>query len=155
MENECTVMIILSEVDDVKEALIKKLCSNNSELKSYMSRTFPEKNDVLIWNVVTYENTYIGHVWIEKYSKVIKGHKLGIVLWEDSKRGQGIGFRTISKIIDNYIDAGFVKPIFLNVRENNERAIRCYIKVGFTVLKKSEKKVGNQNISFLQMIYRI
>ncbi|MFO7729408.1 MAG: GNAT family N-acetyltransferase [Spirochaetia bacterium] len=142
----------LQAVDNTNKNIIEESC-DPEELEKYMSRFYPSENQALLWYLISCNNSFAGHVWIEKYKKENGGHKLGIAIWDNSKRGLGIGSWAITEVIKILVEHGYSKPIVLNVREVNQRAVKCYHKVGFQVVKREIGKKDNKEITFLQMKY--
>ncbi len=79
---------------------------------------------------------FIGTAWLEDIT--LEDAKLGIYIADIGSRGKGIGEEVIRKLIGIASDEMRLKSIYLNVRDYNERAIRCYSKCGFKVTKKTE-----------------
>ena len=58
------------------------------------------------------------------------------------------------KHIFNELIKTYKKPIMLNVNQANERAVRCYEKNGFTIIKKEKIDLGNgmYNVDFVMQL---
>lgn len=121
------------------------------ELKNYQSRIYPSKDaSVLSWYHIKVRRKYIGAIWLEKSDKE-KFAVLGIFISDKKYRNKGIGKKAIKQLIISDLQYFGTKKILLNVREDNERAIRCYKKVGFVESKRSEK----DNFNVIEMIYEV
>lgn len=121
------------------------------ELNNYQSRIYPSKGAVILsWYHIRVGRKYVGSIWLEKSEKE-NFAVLGIFISEKRYRNKGIGRKAIKQIIINDLQYFGTKKILLNVREDNERAIRCYKKVGFVESKRFEK--NNQNV--IEMIYEM
>lgn len=121
------------------------------ELKNYQSRIYPSKNAaVLSWYHIKVRKKYIGAIWLEKSEKE-NFAVLGIFISDMKYRNKGIGKRAIKQLIISDLQYFGTKKILLNVREDNERAIRCYKKVGFAESKRFEK----DNYNVIEMFYEV
>lgn len=69
--------------------------------------------------MISHGENIIGHIWIEKYSQENRQYKLGIVIWDKSKRGLGVGKWAIKEVIKIFAQDGYSKTILLNVRKDN------------------------------------
>ena len=119
------------------------------ELKLFQSRIYPSENAaVLSWYHIKVRKKYIGAIWLEKFNKDDFA-VLGIFIANKKYRNKGIGKKAIKQIIINDLQYFGTKKIHLNVREDNERAIRCYKKVGFVESRRFEKN----NFNAIEMVY--
>ena len=122
-----------------------------AELNEYLSRIYPSKSsEIVAWYHIKVRRKYIGALWLERSSKDDFA-KLGIFISEKKYRDKGIGRKAIEKIILSDLQYFGTKKIILNVRENNERAIRCYKKVGFVESKRFKK----DDYNVIEMIYEV
>ncbi len=122
-----------------------------TDLKQYQSRIYPSKDaTVLSWYHIKVRKKFIGAIWLEKSLKDDFA-VLGIFIADKKYRNKGIGKKVIRQIIINDLQYFGTKKIILNVRENNERAIRCYKKVGFVESKRFQK----DNFNIIEMIYEV
>ncbi len=121
------------------------------ELKQYQSRIYPSKEaEFLCWYHIKVRRKYIGAIWLEKSEKE-NFAVLGIFICDEKHRNKGIGKKAIKQIIISDLQYFGTKKILLNVREDNERAIRCYKKVGFVESRRFEK----DNYNVIEMIYEV
>ena len=74
---------------------------------------------------------------------------LGIFVVNDEFRNKGIGTEAIKQIIVKGLKHLQINKVLLRVREENERAIKCYIKAGFTETQRYE----NNGLNVIEMIY--
>lgn len=120
-----------------------------SDLKQYQSRIYPSENaEILRWYHIKADGKYIGAIWLEK--NVGEGFAvLGIFIAHKIYRNKGIGKSAIEQIIKNDLQYMHTNKILLRVREENERAIRCYKSVGFREIKRYRK----YNLNVIEMIY--
>jgi ribosomal protein S18 acetylase RimI-like enzyme len=77
-------------------------------------------------------NKLVGVSGIHVYSSDYKVAALGNIATHPDYRGQQIGFKLTSKLCNNLNES--VDLIGLNVRSDNDFAIKCYKKIGFEVI---------------------
>ena len=65
--------------------------------------------------------------------------KIGLTIFRKDLWGQGIGYQAITQLLDMLTAKG-VKKVILSVEKQNERAIRLYKKIGFTIYAEDDKK---------------
>lgn len=120
-----------------------------TDLKQYQSRIYPsESAEVLRWHHIKQDEKYIGAVWLEKNAGedfVV----LGIFIADELYRNKGIGKSAIEQIIKTDLQYMHTNKMLLRVREENERAIRCYKSVGF----KENRRYKKDNLNVIEMIY--
>lgn len=120
-----------------------------TDLKQYQSRIYPSESvEVLRWYHIKTDNKYIGATWLEKDANDDFA-VLGVFIADELYRNNGIGKAAIEQIIKTDLQYMHTNKILLRVREENERAIRCYKSVGFKENRRYEK--GNLNV--IEMIY--
>lgn len=123
----------------------------NSDLSKYQSRIYPNfQVEKVKGYYIKYNNKYIGSIWLEKPCKCIYAD-LGIFIAYDEYRNKGIGTHVIKQILEKINDLD-IEEIRLRVRKNNERAKKCYSKIGFVDSKEFTKDNG---ITVIEMIYKI
>jgi len=96
--------------------------------------SFAESKTLLY--MIKLDGNFVGTAWLEDITP--EDAKLGIYIADIDSRGKGIGEKVVGKLIKIASDELGLKSIYLNVRDYNERAIRCYSKCGFKVTKKTE-----------------
>lgn len=122
-----------------------------SDLKQYQSRIYPIKDaQYLRWYHIKVENKYIGAIWLEKTSTTDFA-VLGIFIADKDFRSKGIGTKAIDKIIKTDLQYMHTNKILLRVRTENERAIKCYNKVGFIEIQRYEK----DGLNVIEMMYEV
>lgn len=99
-----------------------------------------------------YENDkLIGYVKItQKTESVIMG--IGI---RPDLCSKGFGQRMLTVAVQSAIHTYAMKPICLNVRTWNERAINCYKKCGFVIEEEFEQDTASGKENFFKMTYKI
>lgn len=120
-----------------------------TDLKQYQSRIYPsESAEVLCWYHIKIDEKYIGAIWLEKNFNEDFA-VLGIFIADELYRNKGIGKAAIEHIIKTDLQYIHTNKILLHVREENERAIKCYKSVGF----KENRRYEKGNFSVIEMIY--
>ena len=145
----------------VNEADIKKIqqwvgCIKASD---YMSRFYPKAFkgkikdiELYLWFIIVVDDDDVGTIWVEKDDLDAEEATLGIFIGIKEKQGQGIGQVAIKKIIEFASKEWCLKAINLNVRKNNQRAIKCYENCGFLVVGEGTKvNDNNQTVEFYKM----
>ena len=123
----------------------------DTDLKQYQSRIYPIKDaQHLRWYHIKADDKYIGAIWLEKTS-TDDFAVLGIFIADKDYRNKGIGAKAISKVIKNDLLHMHTSKILLRVRAENERAIKCYNKVGFTEIRRYEK----DGLNVIEMMYEV
>ena len=121
-----------------------------TDLKQYQSRIYPSENaTVLRWYHIKADENYIGAIWLEKNDEDFA--VLGIFIDDEIYRNKGIGKAAIEQIIKTDLRHMHTNKILLRVREENERAIKCYKSVGF--IENRRHKKGSLNV--IDMIYEV
>jgi len=86
--------------------------------------------------LIQYGSRKIGAVWVEKISQRTATAELGLLIGEPHLWGMGIGSRAISemmKIAKKDLGLNF---LWVSVRESNQRAVNCYQRGGFKIVRK-------------------
>ena len=120
-----------------------------TDLKQYQSRIHPTNDaQILRWYHIKTDDKYIGAIWLEK---VLTDDfaVLGIFIVDKDFRNKGIGTKAIDKVIKKDLPYMHTNKILLRVRAENERAIKCYNKVGFTEIRRYEK----DGLNVIEMMY--
>jgi RimJ/RimL family protein N-acetyltransferase len=110
-----------------------------------------EMSKALLWFIVLDNNDEIGTIWFEKNNTDKMSYDLGIYLNRIELFGKGIGKMVIKSAIDGIIRTEKMQTIYLDVRQDNVRAIRCYESLGFETISEGEKTVGSGTIRFKRM----
>lgn len=122
-----------------------------TELNQFQSRIYPSKSaEIVAWYHIKVRRKYVGAIWLEK-AKTDDFAVLGIFISEKKYRNKDIGRKAIEKIILSDLQYFGTKKIILHVRENNDRAIRCYKKVGFIESKRFQKN----DFTVIEMVYEV
>lgn len=91
-----------------------------------------DKENNGIWGMTAFnESGVLGHFTMRFTDEEKKIIRLGFVIIDDEKRGQGYGKEMLRLAIRFAFDFVHADKITLGVFENNPAAIRCYQSVGF------------------------
>ncbi len=82
------------------------------------------------------ENEIIGHLTIRFIDEKRKIARLGFVIVDDTKRGQGYGKQLVSLAVAYAFDKLKADKVTLGVFENNTPAIQCYLSCGFKIVER-------------------
>ncbi len=108
----------------------------------------PNQNaELLLWYYIKVDEKYIGAVWLEQESTTSHA-VLGVFIAYDEFRSFGYGTEAIKMILHNAAQVG-ISQVHLRVREQNTRAINCYRKIGFEIVKAIDKN----GIPVFEMVY--
>ncbi|MBH3449521.1 GNAT family N-acetyltransferase [Pseudomonas putida] len=127
--------------------------AENIQSSGYMAR-FKPHTAALAWNVIVCNGQDVGAVWLERTEHSDEA-RLGILLGEPALLGRGIGRRAILLTIEAVTRVHPLLFITLNVRESNERGIRCYEHCGFHVTSMSERGEVGSTYKVITMKKRI
>jgi RimJ/RimL family protein N-acetyltransferase len=124
--------------------LIEKWEGTN-ELSKYLSHTRPkylresdlEAEKHTLFFMIKADEQIIGATWIEKITE--NDATIGIYIAIANYRGKGIGSKVIKILIERAFKEMKLNKLYLNVREKNVNAIKCYEKCGFKITKEYPK----------------
>ncbi len=124
-----------------------KIWETVTDFSGYQTHLLPEnygtdKNSYQIF-MICFDSVKIGAVWIEKIDLIKKTAWIGIFIGDSAYWGKGIGSQAISQVLNIAFEKMNLDYIWLNVRETNKRAIRCYEKVGFKIIMDCGPKYFN------------
>ncbi len=105
-------------------------CISDKEIDNYFKNILGSKNDY--HSIITFNRKIIGHISLVK--KHDNWYETQIVLGEKRYWGRGYGSKAIKLLINKAKRLG-VSKIYLEVRQNNIRAIHAYEKCGFQKVK--------------------
>jgi RimJ/RimL family protein N-acetyltransferase len=126
----------------------------------YMSRTAPHlfleqgsiTSPLFVWSMILLDARETGTLWLEKAQPADETATLGILLGDSAQFGHGIGQQAIPLGIQQAACQLSFHTVTLNVRQSNLRAIACYQKCGFQIIKEGSKDITPQKcIPFYEM----
>lgn len=120
---------------------------------NFMPSTFVsfEKSNDILWFIIMDDNDEIGTIWFEREDPDKMTYVLGIYLNRIDLFGKGIGGKVIKSAMDTILSEKDVRGLYLDVRKENIRAIRCYEKLGFKAIYEREKVTSLGKIKFQRM----
>lgn len=92
-------------------------------------------NDELYRLTAVDENGIIGHLTIRFIDDARKIARLGFVIVDDTKRGNGYGKQLVSSALKYAFDELKADKVTLGVFENNIPAMHCYLSCGFKIVE--------------------
>ena len=110
-----------------------------------------EESTELLWFIILYDSDEIGAIWFEKKGTDEASYDLGIYLNRITLLGKGIGKLVIQTAIDRIIRNKGTERLYLDVRRENVRAVRCYESLGFETIYEGEKKTDSGIIRYQRM----
>jgi len=122
--------------------------AQNIVSEQYQSRYYPHSlngkdvssNEVLwSWYIIIVDREEVGTIWIEKKTVTDEVAILGIMLGRKDKFGKGIGREAIRQAIKKAQNQLGYRSVELNVRIENTRAIACYQRCGFVIVREDIK----------------
>ncbi len=136
--------VLLEKFIEPEHLPIIEAWEDRKEIFKYLSHSRPrylrEKDGFAESKTLLYmiklDSNFIGTAWLEDIT--FEDAKLGIYIAHIGSRGKGIGEEAVKKLIEIASYELRLKSLYLNVRDYNERAIRCYSKCGFKVTKKTD-----------------
>ena len=108
------------------------------EMNTYYDK---DKNNDSIWGMTAFDETgIIGHFTMRFTDEGRKTIRLGFIIVDDNKRGQGYGKEMLLLAIRFAFDFVGAEKVSLGVFKNNYAAIRCYESAGFqrVILENTE-----------------
>lgn len=99
-------------------------------------RSTSGRSDDYYLKIVRYGNRKVGAVWLEKINQRNGTAELGLLIGEPHLWGMGLGSRAMNAMIDIAKDDLGLKFLWVSVREANQRAVNCYKKGGFIIVRK-------------------
>jgi len=110
-----------------------------------------EESEDLLWFIILDEDDEIGTIWFERKDPDLRGYDLGLYLNRIDLFGKGIGGTVICSAMDTILSEKDVQELYVDVRKENIRAIRCYEKLGFETIHEGEKTTSSGKIKFQRM----
>ena len=157
-----TIKINLKPIRKIDIQWLNKSYIKNN-LSEYASRFTPHryaklneiKSKLHKWIGIHINNTLIGSYWIEKKSNNVKTGKLGILIHTRKYWSRGIGTNIISNAVPTLAESMAIKTIILNVRYENKRALQCYHKCGYKIMKMDSKAINGKSIKLCKMLKKL
>ncbi|MFZ5596309.1 MAG: GNAT family N-acetyltransferase [Bacillota bacterium] len=94
------------------------------------------RSDDYYLKMINYGREKIGAVWLEKINQRTANAELGLIIGEPHLWGMRIGSRAINAIIESASRDLGLRFLWVSVREENQRAVNCYKRCGFQIVRK-------------------
>lgn len=111
---------------------------NDDEVRSWYNYRSSRK-DSRCFSVFDEENRMIGYINIRNIRKIMRTARLGIV-FDPTVLNKGYGSDAIMTLLDYFFNDMKMNTLYLDVAKFNKRAIRCYEKCGFRVIRQYQAK---------------
>ena len=110
-----------------------------------------EDSNALRWFIIMDDNDEIGTIWFERKDPGKMIYDLGIYLNRIDLFGKGVGRTVIKSAMDTILSETDLQELYLDVRKENIRAIRCYESMGFKTVQVWDKTIESGKIKVLRM----
>jgi RimJ/RimL family protein N-acetyltransferase len=130
---------------------------NTAKQNDWFEQGNASKTDVIFAICLRDGDRHIGNCGLHHIDFVDGRAEIGILIGEHDVRGQGFGTEAVSLLCDYAFTVLNLNRIQLGVFENNERARRCYLKVGFKDegrLRQNRYKNGRHVDELLMSVLR-
>lgn len=125
-----------------------EIWENEGEIFNHISHSRPkylregleEEKEKTKFYMVKYDGRIIGCAWLEEIDQEKLEAKLGMYIGETKIRGKGLGQYVTRLLLSKAFRDLNLKKVYLYVREKNIRAINCYKKCGFRIIKEHPKQ---------------
>jgi len=114
-----------------------KVITLNSEQKFLEEMTSDGYNFAIVKN----DNTLIGNISLFDINHISRSATTGLFIGESENRGKGYGTEALRLVLEFGFNALNLHNVMLNVYSDNEQAIACYKKVGFTEFGRRRESV--------------
>ena len=102
-----------------------------------MNNYYSQYNDDELYKLTAIcKDEIIGHLTIRFIDEARKIARLGFVIIDDTKRGNGYGKELVSSALKYAFEELKADKATLGVFENNTPAINCYLSCGFKIVEK-------------------
>lgn len=102
-----------------------------------MNNYYSQYNDDELYKLTAVcKDEIVGHLTIRFIDDARKIARLGFVIVDDTKRGNGYGKQLVSLALKYAFDELKADKVTLGVFENNTPAVHCYLSCGFKMVKK-------------------
>lgn len=130
---------MLEWMHDEKVTQYLRLDGNNATMETvqnFIQRSYDDKKN-LHWAIVDDKDVYLGTISLKNVDYRRKEAELAIVLHCNSM-GKGVATRAIKKVLDLASRELKLKRVYLNVLQENKRAVKLYERLGFTYTYTTE-----------------
>ena len=124
------------------------------ELKAYI-REKDEHYDCIFLGIFLHDGRHIGNVKIEPINYAKNEACLGIIIGDKTQWGKGLCSEAVNLSIDYIFRKMHLKRVYLGVLSDNEHAISCFTRAGFSVEKTDQIISKNCDNPMQQLIMSI
>jgi ribosomal protein S18 acetylase RimI-like enzyme len=146
-------MSLRKDIPEIDDKNIRKLTADDLKIiQEFYTVSYPDNwfDDHMLGTGKYYgyfvQNKLAGISGVHVFSREYKVAALGNIATHPDHRGQQIGYK-LTAMLCNDLKKDHVEFIGLNVRSDNEHAIRCYERIGFETVGKYDecliKNTGN------------
>lgn len=107
--------------------------------QAFSGRDFSGDGVLWAWYLIIVDGEEVGTIWLEKENPNAKKVVLGIMLGREDKFGKGIGREAIRMALEQAQKQLGYQSVELHVRQENARAIACYQRCGFLIVRERVK----------------
>ncbi len=100
-----------------------------NDMNAYYREFIDGKNAVAL--TLCSDNEVVGYITLRIPGDDLSERRLGFVIVDDSKRGQGLGKTLVNMAVEYAFIELDASKVSLGVFENNHAAIHCYLAAGF------------------------
>lgn len=128
------------------------------DASSFMSRWFPRSfasgcwsKHLTRWHIILADRDEVGTIWMERASESSTRCDLGILIFNSSFRGRGLGRQAIALAEQDAVASWGIDLVSLRVRQANQRAISCYSGCGYEITNTTSKVVDGVETRVVHM----
>ena len=137
--------------DPVVNSHIETKQATAKELKEYI-REKDEHYDCIFFGIFLNEgDRHIGNVKIEPINYANDDAGIGIILGDKTQWGKGLCLEAVNLSVDYIFQRMHLKRVYLGVLSDNDSAIRCFTRAGFSV-EKTDPILGKNSDNPLQQL---
>lgn len=125
--------------------------SHNREKEWIKNATLNDKDNIRLAICLKENDLYIGNVNLSSINWINRSAEYSIMIGDKTKHAKGYGDEATNLILQYAFCELNLKRIYLTVREDNERALKLYSKIGFQKEGLLRKAVFKNN-KYINMI---
>ncbi len=114
---------------------------SDDEIRSWYNYRI-SKSNAKCFSVLDEEDRMIGYMNIRNIRKIMRTARLGIV-FNPNVLNKGYGSDALKALTEYYFNVMRMNTLYLDVAKFNKRAIRCYEKCGFKIIREYQSKHSN------------
>lgn len=130
-EDIAKLMKLRNDIKLQAQLLSRVRGSNFEQTRQWLQQRSSGPNNLLLIIADKDNDDPLGYIQFTDIEPIDQIAKLGICLSPETQ-GKGIGYEVLLLAFKYLFNFSAVRKIILEVRDDNERAIKCYTKIGFT-----------------------